>query len=134
MDIKEIRVANLNFLLKQFRGSREEFALACGYDGVNYLNQLLTGAGSFGSRTAKKISTNLGKDEGWLDRIHTQSVAEDSPQYHEPKPATTEVVILSERDRELLAKTKNLSDEALSTLLTVAAGLAASEKSKKTSE
>lgn len=70
MDIKQIRVGNLNGLLKCFDGSREDFAIKCGYSDVNYLNQLLTGKGSFGSRTAKKISLAFGKDGGWLDRSH----------------------------------------------------------------
>ena len=74
MDIKEIRIANLNRLLREFDGSREEFAKLCGYDGVNYFNQLLSGHGSFGNRTAKKISHALNRDGGFLDR--TQSNVE----------------------------------------------------------
>lgn len=74
MDIKQIRIRNLRRILDDFEGGREEFAKKVGYSDVNYLNQLLTGHGSFGTRTAKKISRALNKDDGWLDRVHESAV------------------------------------------------------------
>jgi hypothetical protein len=74
VDIKDIRVKNLNGLLISSGLSRELFAESLGYKDVNYLNQLLAGKGSFGSGTARKIAVALGKDSGWLDRVHGDGI------------------------------------------------------------
>lgn len=73
MEIKEIRIENLNLLLETY--SRKQLASEMGYQDTNYLNQLCGGHGSFGSATARKIERCADLTKGWMDVRHTN----DSP-------------------------------------------------------
>lgn len=77
MDITQIRRANLQ-LLADHAESRLELAAKIGYADTNYLNQLLSGHGSFGGRTARKIEQALGLKDGWMDVYQSEATIEQS--------------------------------------------------------
>lgn len=87
MDIKEIRVANLNFWADKL--GRGILAEKLGYPDTNYLNQLCTGNGSFGNRTAKKIEKRLQLENGWMDRVHTIVSYPSGETHQSPVDATS---------------------------------------------
>lgn len=71
MDIKLIRIANINFLANKH--GRERLA-ECDERGkwtTNYINQLCGGFGSFGTGTARRIEKGLGLSFGWMDMPHS---------------------------------------------------------------
>ena len=120
MDIKQIRIENLLTLIEEFGGSREKFAELLGYQDVNYLNQLVRGHGSFGGKTAKKISLKLGKDAGWLDRIH------------KPEKLSSEAGSgdFSEIEKEYLDMFRQLNDEDKNRILAAGLTFIASAKNR----
>lgn len=66
MDTKRVRMWNLR-LLEKHLGGRDALAAKLGYADKNYVNQLITAQGSFGSTVAKKITEKFGKSQLWLD-------------------------------------------------------------------
>lgn len=71
MNVKEIRRLNLLGLCEQY--GRGIVAEKCGYDGVNYINQLLSANVSrtqVGDKVAAKIEAAFKKPQGWLDMPH----------------------------------------------------------------
>lgn len=68
LSLKQIRVKNLE-LLCNLHG-RDAVRQKLGYDDTNYFNQLVTGHGAFGPRTAAKVEKAFGKPVGWLSESH----------------------------------------------------------------
>ena len=76
MEIKEIRIENLNLLLES--NSRKNLAESMGYSDTNYINQICKGHGSFGSATARRIEAAIQLPKGWMDVRHKQENSKDA--------------------------------------------------------
>lgn len=66
IDFKEARVKNLQLLCGTH--GRDIVRVKCGYDDTNYFNQLFSGHGAFGNRTAAKIENAMDLPLGWLSK------------------------------------------------------------------
>ncbi|WP_346839804.1 S24 family peptidase [Microbulbifer sp. SAOS-129_SWC] len=83
MDIKDIRRANINLLADMY--GRTDISEKLGYPDNNYINQLCSGHGSFGSRTARKIEEALQLPRGWMDYPQTNrapGIGEKATEYN----------------------------------------------------
>lgn len=76
MNIKDIRVANINLLAEKL--GRSALASEIGYKDTVYVNQLCLGLGSFGSRTARKIEACLELPSGWMDVEQTKILSAEA--------------------------------------------------------
>ena len=70
MDVKEIRLNNLNKLINEF-GSINELANAIN-SSPSYISQLKNGSGnkSMGDKYARNIEVAIKKPHGWMDKDH----------------------------------------------------------------
>jgi len=68
MTVNEIRRNNINTWADKL--GRNLLAQKLGYPDTNYINQLCSGSGSFGSRTARRVETALSLPIGWMDIAH----------------------------------------------------------------
>lgn len=66
MDIKAIRIRNLQQIMRQRAESTAEFARTYGLD-PSYLSQILNGHRGFGEKAARKMETQIGLQPGALD-------------------------------------------------------------------
>lgn len=121
MQIKEIRISNLNLILKeQFLGDRETMARNCGWDGVGYINQLIRGHGSFGDKAARSIEKGTGKPKGWMDTLQNkgeQAIKEPDQLYSFDLP---------EESKRLLTLFNLLNNENKKLALSLIEGLSSS--------
>lgn len=68
MEMKEIRVKNLNYLIKKY--GRKAVAEASGYAEGSFFGQLVVGIGSFGPKVAKKFEAAYGLPDFWMSTPH----------------------------------------------------------------
>ena len=79
MNVKEIRRLNLLGLCNKF--GRTIVASKCGYDDVNYLNQLTNqnvARTQIGDKTAARIEEAFEKPAGWMDAPHPEIWVSDA--------------------------------------------------------
>lgn len=75
MDVKQIRIENMEFLAGQ-AGSVSALARLLGIS-PNYLYQLRSGSGdrTMGDKMARQIEEVMGKDYGWMDQRHASDAS-----------------------------------------------------------
>jgi|SRR3990167_926984 len=68
MEMKEIRVKNLKYLVKKY--GRKSVAEAAGYADSSFFSQLVVGIGSFGPKVAAKFEQAYDLPEYWMSTPH----------------------------------------------------------------
>jgi hypothetical protein len=69
MDLHEIRRRNLAYLGERLY-SREQLALALGYPDTNYINGVISGHTTLGTKNASKFGVKLKLGENWFNEVH----------------------------------------------------------------
>lgn len=86
MDIYQIRRLNLQHLLNaEFDGKAKLLADRMNKDGSQIARYIKPRGGTpenMGPGVARQIETAVGKPEGWLDRLHSLGVKEETPYYN----------------------------------------------------
>jgi len=71
MNLHEIRRRNLAYLGERLY-SREQLALALGYPDTNYINGVISGHTTLGTKNASRFGVKLKLDDYWFNEIHEE--------------------------------------------------------------
>ena len=77
MDLKEIRVKNLNYLIRLH--GRKKVLEDAGYSDSSAFNQLVSGFGSFGPKVAKRFEDAFDLGTAWMSSPHPELWKDGTP-------------------------------------------------------
>lgn len=97
MDIEQIRRQHINYWADRL--TRSVLAEKTGYKDTIYINQLCSGHGSFGSRTARKIEKALGLKHGTFDTPFSDTNKSSEQNTSEAPLLTPEQAVLWNEDQ-----------------------------------